>query len=622
MPPMFAALVLERDPLKWQDLPAALQTYVQDLGGLTAAILAIWLVFRLVRRPHSSGEARPVQRLLVGSLLAVGLAAYVLAGAVFVLTRSSEEALALPDAPPSGSQRLVSWGLTLGGACALLAVLVPFLADLPRLRWRRIWALTRLSFMEAIRRRLLWALSGFLLVLLFASWFVDYKPEDQVRTYVQIVYLAMTLLLIVAAALVAAFSLPADIRNQTIHTIVTKPVERFEIILGRFLGYTGLMTLILAVMTTVSLGYMLRQLDPDAKRENARARIPVYGELSYSGTTGDNVGREWDYRRYIAGGPNSPHRAIWTFNELPASLANRTGDVDCEFAFDIFRTTKGEEGKGVFCTFTFTTWRATQRPEVYREELDREKSKAATSRELEAEFAEQKGFFEIRSRQMFDYRTVDLKIPSGFFRNALQGLADKPAGTPTVTVTVKCESPSQYVGMARYDFYLLDSEGFFWTNFFKGMIGLWLRLCIVIGLAVTASTYLSGVISFLVTLLIFLLGYFQNFIKELAEGKAVGGGPMEALVRLVNRENLVTPLDSTPGATAAITSDYGFRWLFRIILDLIPDVDRFTWTGYVAEGFNISGGQIALGVLLMLGYLLPCFVLGYYLIRSREIATW
>ena len=119
------------------------------------------------------------------------------------------------------------------------------------------------------------------------------------------------MLFLLVASLLAAFSLPADMRNQTIHTIVTKPVERFEILLGRFLGYGFLMSLVLAVITAVGLLYLIREIDPDAQFESMRARVPVYGDNLYFrgkeglSDTGINVGREWGYRNYIAGSPGS-----------------------------------------------------------------------------------------------------------------------------------------------------------------------------------------------------------------------------------------------------------------------------------------------------------------------------
>ena len=52
----------------------------------------------------------------------------------------------------------------------------------------------------------------------------------------------MNVLFLMVATLQGAFGIPTDVKNQSIHTIVTKPVEKFEIVLGRFLGYAILIT--------------------------------------------------------------------------------------------------------------------------------------------------------------------------------------------------------------------------------------------------------------------------------------------------------------------------------------------------------------------------------------------
>ena len=179
--------------------------------------------------------------------------------------------------------------------------------------------------------------------------------------------------------------------------------------------------------------------------------------------------------------------------------------------------------------------------------------------------------------------------------------------------------------MAKPDFYILDSEGTFGWNFFKGAIGLWLRLLLVIGIAVTCSTYLSGVISLLATAFLYIAGLFRDteYIRGLAEGTSVGGGPMESLIRLVKHESLVTPLESTAGTGIAQGTDKLYQWILQGLLHLFPDVDRFDWTGYVAEGFNIAmGTTVLLSTLMLVAYLLPWAILGYYLMKSREIATW
>jgi hypothetical protein len=69
--------------------------------------------------------------------------------------------------------------------------------------------------------------------------------------------------------------------------------------------------------------------------------------------------------------------------------------------------------------------------------------------------------------------------------------------------------------------------------------------------------------------------------------------------------------------------DETYRWLLRLVMSLIPDVTRFDLTTYVASGFDISWGQVLFADALvpLLGYLIPCGILAYYLMNSREIAN-
>jgi hypothetical protein len=224
-------------------------------------------------------------------------------------------------------------------------------------------------------------------------------------------------------------------------------------------------------------------------------------------------------------------------------------------------------------------------------------------------------------------------VPAGLFRNALKSQpasARSSKGEPSspLQVRVSCRSPTQYVGVAKYDLYWrLDDphrgseKAAFAYNFYKGMFGLWLRLCLVIGLAVALSTYLSGVITMLVVGMLYFGGGMTGYIESPGQGTAPGGGPMEALVRLANRQIALVQLEDSTAATAATYSDYVSRWFIRRVLDIIPDVDRYNLTNYVGEGFNIPPSQLLLDCYLLTRYLLPWIVLAYYLIKWREIAA-
>ncbi len=54
--------------------------------------------------------------------------------------------------------------------------------------------------------------------------------------------------------------MPNDIRDRTLHTVVTKPVRKLEIVLGRVLGFTAVGTVLLAGIGLLSYGFTVRSL--------------------------------------------------------------------------------------------------------------------------------------------------------------------------------------------------------------------------------------------------------------------------------------------------------------------------------------------------------------------------
>jgi ABC-type transport system involved in multi-copper enzyme maturation permease subunit len=657
---MFGSMEFEHDPLGFSDLPAAIMNWTQVVGALSMVGVFLWLLFGLPFLRRSDRDRIPVWQFkaFFGAVILAAIL-YVVFGFIALVVRPPA-----PDASGGLTKARVWYNvfLTAAGACALCAALVPLAGNLPTLRLRRIWGLTRLTFKEAIRRRLLYALSVLLILFLFYGWFGETKPEAQLRNYVQFVFWVMTWFFLIIAVILAAFSIPTDIKQQTIQTIVTKPVERFEIVLGRFFGYVGVLSLLMFLMATLSLLYVVRGVDPDAADETLKAREPVYGGLAFQGTgdvkKGENVGREWDYRTYISGpmpGQQTQY-AVWSFDKLPGKLADRQ-TVRCEFTFDVYRTTKGDENAGIRCALEFMTWRFQRGDEVkyradrkrlpeevkYRADRKRlqEEGKSLEqidnelAKQIDNELAEQYGYYEIPSTKVVDYHTMDVQVPGGLFKNAAQEDNTRAAelkrlNQPVVPLQVRarCLSVTQYLGMAKYDMYFRadDPEGrydrlWFAWNFYKAGFGLWLRMCLVTALAVVLSTYLSGVISLIVTGVLYLLGLAVDFLQEVSSGKNAGGGPLEALQRLMTRSNIATPLEENAATKITTRSDDAFRYFLRLLLNVIPDVGTSDLMAYVAKGFNIGPGQTIVACVLMFGYLFPWFLLGYYLMKIREIAS-
>jgi hypothetical protein len=683
---LFAALVFDRMPLQWSQLPVGIAMWVQAVGTVSAFGIAIVLLARALQRDADDVRflnlSSPlVMAVLKYSILASG-AGYILLILLWLGAWSGIGLLRTMQA-----QLTMAWIFTISAALALGVVLTPLAIDLfTRISVSRIWAIALLSWKEAVRGRVIWVFGAMTLVFLFAEWFLPYKPEDQIRNYVSVVYLSMTVLFLITAGLLGSFSIPNDVKNNSIHTIVTKPVEKFEIVLGRFLGYAGLLTIGLLVVSVLSLIYVERGVNEEAQNESYKARVPLYGNnLHFAGTKkaerADSVGREWGYRSYITGptrhrGQGIPQVAIWDFAAIPDSVLEQGVPVVFEFTFDIFRLSKGEEGKGVACTFTFVDVgkltsddpnRQSQELELRTDELrkkrekeqpsingvfDEERSNAvqalglknpelkaafesikerqdAKLAVLELELIDEYRIFQVPGQEVTDQHTQRFEIPAKYFQALVAESVKRPAANDRpplalrVFVSVDISDQAQMVGVAPQDFYLLSGEKWFWQNFLKGVLGLWCTHMLVLGVALAMSTYFSSVISLLSTFFLFIAGLSIDYLKEVAEGKVDGGGPLESLTRIATRMPVAGKLESSPTASLIKASDSAFSWWIGWVLNLVPDLSRHNLNQYVANGFDIGWTEILFldNALPLFGYLLPWAIMAYYLMKFREIAN-
>ena len=178
------------------------------------------------------------------------------------------------------------------------------------------------------------------------------------------------------------------------------------------------------------------------------------------------------------------------------------------------------------------------------------------------------------------------------------------------------------LGAARRDLYLLADEMPFWQNFLKGIVGVWCTNMLVLGIAVALSTYLSGMISWACTMLLFGAGMFTEHMQKLAEGR-MEGGPAEAFWRVTTAKVIAAQLDPSPATSVLRGADAVFSWLLSRVLNLIPDVNRFDLHPYVANGFDVPVWNLLVidNLLPLAGYLLPWAILAYYLMKYREIAN-
>lgn len=335
-------------------LPGHLAALPTGLGLLGGGLVLAWAEAKLWSILRRRGT-RADRAVLVGIHLALALGFVV---SFAIRSAGGNRASVLAGLIAGG--RL---GATYMGLVVLARVLALLLPELVAVRGRRIYAIAWHSWTEAFRR--MWApwvvIVVAVVVLAFATWFLQPpRPAELGRLYVGTLMLLGSLLLTLMIVILAPISLPNDVRQQTIFTVVSKPARRLELIWGRILGYMTLVTVLLLLFGAGSLFYLERQLgaavaEARAQAEQARkdgnldvarqrteqaeqllsrwsARVPVRGSLSFYDSRnkprrrGIDVGLELPFRSFVEGA--TPARALWQFGARIPNPSNETKPLD------------------------------------------------------------------------------------------------------------------------------------------------------------------------------------------------------------------------------------------------------------------------------------------------------
>jgi len=127
---------------------------------------------------------------------------------------------------------------------------------------RRIWIIAQVTFREAARKKLLLVavLAGLGFLALFATGLhyqvqaFDHRHASPfVRKQVGSVFLmlglyAINMLMVLMTVLISVDTLSGEIASGTIQAIATKPISRWELVLGKWLGFSGMLAAYILLM--------------------------------------------------------------------------------------------------------------------------------------------------------------------------------------------------------------------------------------------------------------------------------------------------------------------------------------------------------------------------------------
>lgn len=604
-----------------------------------------------------------------------------------------------------------TWGFLLGtvAICLLLLLIGPFLAfvvaslqygpseafyyvarsvfsavtdDLPRFSPRRTWAVARLAIQEAIRNRILIGFGVFILLLLVAGLFLDVDNNNPSRVYLSFVLTSTNYLVLLMALLLSAFSLPNDIKNRTIYTVVTKPVRASEIVLGRTLGFASVGTAVLVGMGALGYLFVVRGLshsheveaasvveekDKDGKVVRLRGETTLDShhrhtfELNAEGQGRTNtvqghwheVVRSADGKYYV--GPPQGHliakapvygKLVIYDREGKPSKGISVGQ-EWEYRGYIEGGTPGVQTKAhAVWTFSgiteenypnglplelnlrvFRTYKGNIEQGVLGEIVIRNPNPDARIRRSGPMLFESKEF-------VADQRMIPRELNSEIGGAAGAGTVDlfrDLVHDGKVEVEIRCVDPAQYFGVAEPDVYLRPGDASFEWNFFKAYLSIWLQMLLVTAFGVTFSTFLSGPVALLGSLSAIVLGFFGQFVREIttgivygggATGARYGGGPIESFIRIITQQNVMTDMEINAILTQIIRgADLALMSLLHAATFILPDYTQFDTTEFVADGYNIFGALVAEQLVMAAVYFTVVTIAGYFFLKTREIAA-
>jgi ABC-type transport system involved in multi-copper enzyme maturation permease subunit len=143
-----------------------------------------------------------------------------------------------------------------------------------------VFVIARLTFREASRRWILWValLLGLLFLLVYAIGFNEIQKDIQrsmqstgglmtnemFNFFLMAGLYAVNFLGVIMAVLTSVDTLSGEINSGTIQTLVSKPIRRWEIVIGKWLGFTIMLSLYLLLLAggVIAIVYFISGYTP------------------------------------------------------------------------------------------------------------------------------------------------------------------------------------------------------------------------------------------------------------------------------------------------------------------------------------------------------------------------
>jgi len=118
----------------------------------------------------------------------------------------------------------------------------------------RIWAIASNGFREVIRDRVLYLIGVFAVLLVFALRLLpEIAATTEDKIFIDLGLAAISVFSVIVAIFVGTGLINKEIDKRTVLVLIPKPVSRTEFIIGKHLGLSGVLAVLVVAMTVIYL---------------------------------------------------------------------------------------------------------------------------------------------------------------------------------------------------------------------------------------------------------------------------------------------------------------------------------------------------------------------------------
>jgi len=427
-----------------------------------------------------------------------------------------------------------------------------------------------------------------------------YRVQTLLSTSMDLTYYIAALLTLFLACATVAF----EIRDRQIWQLMSKPVGRFSYLMGKWMGVLGvnLVMLLVAGVSVFMYVQWLRQLPVAPGIEGQLDRLAVEDEVLaarrsadpvYETLTTEQVRERMDLR--IARDPD--------LSQLEYVDAATRRKIASEVIDEFMQQQRIVPSKGAR-EYLFTGLQEAQR--------------------LQSTLTLRYRFFIGRSDEHERYDVIfvfnneertalrQTYVPTMTHTLPIGAHMIREDGSLLVTVINDYQPPEGGTGMLLFDpgqFQVLYRVGNFESNFFRAVLGMWIKLSFLAMLGVAASTLLSFPVACLLSFTIFLGGTIAPFLADSL------------------REYYPPVMRQGDWSNIGLVIQWGFqsviRFIAQVIVYMLQNFGEFKPNTLLVEGRLISWRLLLLG-LWVIGVLWSglALIVGYVVFRTRELATY